>query len=144
MPSASPIKPVRCGFTCIYFSLSNVAIRPRLEYTVHASPLILSQDAEVEKLVLKFVKRLRHEAALQRLRVFSLRHRRTLGDLISIFEITRDLTLWFHHHRQHALKIRTVPFLKNLPATMVNASMVKSIGAPLNTNWRYLFPKVPM
>ncbi len=59
---------------------------------------ILSPDAEtlkkVQKLALKFVKRLRnvpYEAALKQLRLLTLTHRRIRGDVISIFNISHGV-----------------------------------------------------
>ncbi len=65
---------------------------------IQATHPILYRDAEalrkVQKLVLKFVKGLRHvpyEAALKQLRPFSLTQRRIRGELIAMFKITHGL-----------------------------------------------------
>ncbi len=82
----------------IFLLLYKTFIRPHLEYSIQATHPILCRDAEalekIQKLALKFVKRLRHvpyEAALKQLRLFSLTHRRIRGDLIAMFKITHSL-----------------------------------------------------
>ncbi len=74
-----------------FLPLYKTFIRPHFEYAIQATHLILRRDAKalekVQKLVLKFVKGLRHvphEAALKQLHLFSLTHRRIRGDLIAM------------------------------------------------------------
>ncbi len=104
---------------------------------------ILSRDAEALEKVQKLMKGLRrvpYEAALEQLRLFSLAHWRIRGDIISLFTIThgllefpmeptfahptrkelRDHTYKFHqqrcctHRRQFASIIRAVLFWKKI------------------------------
>ncbi len=117
------------------------------------TPSYLATQRQVQKLALKFVKRLRHvpcDAALQQLQLVSLAHRRIRGDLMSMFMIThgllefpmestfvhptrtglRGLASMFHQQRccvrrrQYAFSNRAVPFWNNLPPEIVNASPV--------------------
>ncbi len=133
---------------------------------------ILCRHAEasekVQKLALKFVKGLRHEAALKKFRLFSPTHRRICGDQIAMFTIThgplefptastfahrtrkglRSHVYKFHQQRcctrrrQFAFTIRAVPFRNKLPAEIVKASSVKSFKTLLDAHWQSLFPEV--
>ncbi len=67
----------------IFLPVYKKFIHPHLEYSIQATHPILCRDAEalekVQKLALQFVKGLRHvpfEAALKKLRLFYLTHRR--------------------------------------------------------------------
>ncbi len=161
----------------IFLPLYKTFIRPHLEYSIQATHPILCRDAEaletVQKLALKFVKGLRHvpyDAALKKLRIFSLTHRRIRGELIAMFNITHDLLKFpmastfvypthqglrghafkFHQQRcctrrpQFAFTIRAVPFWRKLSAEIVNASSVKSFKALLDAHGQLLFPEVPI
>ncbi len=82
----------------IFLPLYKAFIRPYLEYAIKTSSPILTRDWQaiesVQKLALKFLKGLRrvpYETALQRLRLFPLVRRRTLGDLICIYTIMHTL-----------------------------------------------------
>ncbi len=82
----------------IFLPLYKTSFRPHLEYAIQATHPILCRDAEalekMQKLALKFVKGLRHvpyEAALKKLRLYSLTQRRIRGDLIAMFKITHGL-----------------------------------------------------
>ncbi len=128
---------------------------------------------KVQKLVLKFVKGLRHvpyEADLKWLHLYSLTHRRICGGLIVMFKITHGLLKFpmasafahqtrqglrghaykFHHQRcctdcrQFTCTIRAVPFWNKLPAEIVNASSVKFFKTHLHVHWQSLFHEVPI
>ncbi len=81
-----------------FLPLYKAFIRPHLEYAIQASAPILSRDCpaleSVKKLVVKFVKEVRHvpyETALQRLQLFSIIRRRIRGDLICMYKIMHGL-----------------------------------------------------
>ncbi len=94
LSSALPIKTVGCFFclkrlfaalTPQYFlPLYKIFIRLQLEFVIQSSSPILSRDAETEKIV----KSLR---CMKQLRLFSLTHRQTRGDLLFMFKITHGL-----------------------------------------------------
>ncbi len=128
---------------------------------------------KVQKLALKFFKRLRHvlyEAALKQLRLFSLTHRRICGGLIAMFKITHGLLEFpmastfahrthkglrghahkFHQQRcctrrhQFTFTIRAVQFWNKLPPEVVKASSVKSFKTLLEAHWQSMFPEEPI
>ncbi len=156
-----------------YMKRSYAALTPNIFL-----PLYLScRDAEalekVQKLALKFVKRLQHvpyEAAFKQIRLSSLTHRRIRGDLIAMLKIThgllefpmaptfahptrkelRGLAYTFHQRRcctrrrQFAITIRAVLFWNKLQADIVNASSVESFKTLLDAHWKSQFPEVPI
>ncbi len=136
----------------IFLPLYKTFIQPHLEYAIQAAHPILCRDAHalgnVQKLVLKFVKGLRHvpyDAALKQLRLFSLTHRRIRGDLIAMFKITHGLlefpkeTTFVYPPRKglrgHAFK------LTNSDAVRAVANSPSPFGQPhFGTN--YIFKRV--
>ncbi len=81
--------------------ISLYKIEPHFEDAIQASYPILCRNAEalekVQNLALHFVKGLWHvpyEAELKQLHLFSLAHRRILGDLITMFKITHGLLVF--------------------------------------------------
>ncbi len=147
---------------------------PRLVQSVYspASYPILSRDCQalesVQKLAVKFVKRLRHvpyETALQRLQLFSLVCRRIRGDLIWKYKIMHGLltvfaaptriglrghTFEIHQQRcktrrrQHAFSVRVVPYWNKLPEEKVTATSMETVKFRLDARWQSLFPGVPL
>ncbi len=127
----------------------------------------------VQKLAVKFVKGLRHvpyETAPQWLRLFSLIRRRICDDLICMYNIMYGLLNFpcdavfaaptsiglrghtFKNHqqwcktrrRQHAFRVRAVPYLNKLPEEIVNASSVETFKSRLDAQWQSLFPEAPL
>ncbi len=83
----------------VFLSLYKKFIYPYLEYSIQANYLILCRNAEalkkVQKLALMFVKGLRnvpYETALKQLRLFSITHRRTRGDLLAMSRLNECVT----------------------------------------------------
>ncbi len=132
-------------------------IRTHLAYTIQATHPILSRDAKalekVQKLVLKFVKGLRHvpyEAALQQLRLFFLTHH--CGDLISMFKITHGLLEFpmasYPHPTSSTSRdvVRTftiwvVPFWNKLPAEIVTPGCQLAVLVIRSTHLTHLLPQ---
>ncbi len=126
----------------IFLPLYKPLIRPHLEYAIQASSPILSRDCQelgsVQKCATPFMR--------QRLQLFSLVHRRILGDLICMYKIMHGLldfscnaafaaptrfvlrghTFKVHQprcktrRRYHAFSVREVPYWNNLPEEIVN------------------------
>ncbi len=155
----------------IFLHLYKAFIRPHLEYVF--SP-ILSRDCQAIESAQKVVKRLRHvpyETALNRLRLFSLaRRRRIRGELICMYKIVHGLldfptdTVFCFPHRiglrchtfkvpeqrcknrrhQHAFSVRVVPYWNKLPEENVNASSVETFKLRLDARRQSLFPEVTL
>ncbi len=136
----------------------------------HAESQVLES---VQKLAVKLVKGLRHvsyEAALQRLQLFSLIRRRIRGDLICMYKIMHGLldflcdavfadptriglrghTLKIYQQRcktrrrQHAFSLRVVPYWNKLPEDIVTATSVETFKFQLDGQWQSLFPEIPL
>ncbi len=151
-------------------------IRPHLENAVHESSPILSRDCQalesVQKLVVKLVKGLRHvpyETALQRLQLFSLVRRGIHDDLICMYKIMHGLldfpcdavfaaptriglrghTFKINQQRcktrrsQHAFSVRVVPYWNKMLEEVVTATSVETFQFRLDSRWQSLFPEVP-
>ncbi len=122
----------------IFLPLYKTFIRPHLEYAIRATHPILCRDAEalekVQKLALKFVEGLRHvpyEGPRKQLRLFSLTHRRIIGDLIAIFKI---FLLEFPMVPTFAHPTRNRPRLQVPPAEMFHAPSpirLHNLGCPI-------------
>ncbi len=105
-----------------------------------------------------------YEAALQRLRLFSLVRRRIRGDLICMYKVLHDLlvfpcdTVFAASTRfgflGYAFKIRqqrckthcnerVFPCWNRLLEEMVNTSSVETFKLRRDTPWQFLFPEAP-
>ncbi len=160
----------------IFPLLYKVFIRPYLGYAKQVSSPIFSQDCQAfesaQKLAVTLVKGLRHvpcETALQRLRLFYLVCRRIRGDLICIYKIMHGLLsfecdgvfaapirfgLCGHtfkirqqrrktRRRQHTFSIRVVQYWNKLSEQIVNASLVEIFKLRPDVRLQSLFPEVP-
>ncbi len=158
----------------IFLPFYKAFIRPHFEYAIQASSPILSWDCQalenVQKLAVKFVRHVPYDIALQRLQLFSLVRRRIRGALICMYKIMHGLldfpfdavfavptrmrlrghTLKIHQQRcktrrrQHAFRVRVVPYWNKLPEDIVTATSVEAFKFRLDAKWQSLFPGVPL
>ncbi len=119
--------------------------------------------------VLKGLRHVLYERAIQRLRLFSRVRRRIRGGFICMCKMMHRLlgfpcdavfasptriglrghTFKIHqqrcktHRRQHAFSVRVVPYWNKLPEEIVTATSVETFKLRLDARWQSLFPEVP-